>query len=77
MEPNLNLRGLVVQEGGESEPISDNSTVEISPNVTRTSIMGGFGCPLPISDAGFPEPMMSNQEIVKKFAELENANRTQ
>jgi hypothetical protein len=63
--------------GGESEPISDNSTVEISPNVTRTSIMGGFGCPLPVSDAGFPEPMMSNQEIVKKFAELENANRTQ
>ena len=63
--------------GGESEPISDNSTVEISPNVTRTSIMGGFGCPLPVSDAGFPEPMMSNQEIVKKFAELENTNRTQ
>ena len=63
--------------GGESEPISDNSTVEISPNVTRKSIMGGFGCPLPISDAGFPEPMMSNQEIVKKFAELENTNRTQ
>ena len=63
--------------GGESEPISDNSTVEISPNFTRTSIMGGFGCPLPVSDAGFPEPMMSNQEIVKKFSELENANRTQ
>ena len=63
--------------GGESDPISDNYTVEISPNVTRTSIMGGFGCPLPVSDAGFPEPMMSNQEIVKKFAELENANRTQ
>ena len=63
--------------GGESEPISDNSTVEISPNVTRKSIMGGFGCPLPISDAGFPEPMMSNQEIVKKLAELENATKVQ
>ena len=56
--------------GGESHLISDNSTVELSPNVTRTSILGGFGCPLPISDAGFPEPMMSNQEIVKKFSEL-------
>ncbi|MFZ0647244.1 MAG: hypothetical protein WAM27_03380 [Nitrososphaeraceae archaeon] len=63
--------------GGESEPISDNSTVEISQNVTRKSIMGGFGCPLPVSDAGFPEPMMSNQEIIKKLAELENATKVQ
>jgi hypothetical protein len=63
--------------GGEAIPISDNSTVEISPNVTRKSIMGGFGCPLPVSDAGFPEPMMSNQEIVKKLAELENATKAQ
>jgi hypothetical protein len=64
-------------EGGESAPVSDNSTVEISSNVTRKSIMGGFGCPLPVSDAGFPEPMMSNQEIVKKLSELENATNTQ
>lgn len=63
--------------GGESAPVSDNSTVEISPNVTRKSIMGGFGCPLPVSDAGFPEPMMSNQEIVKKLSELENATKVQ
>jgi hypothetical protein len=63
--------------GGESAPVSDNSTVEISPNVTRKSIMGGFGCPQPVSDAGFPEPMMSNQEIVKKLSELENATNTQ
>jgi hypothetical protein len=63
--------------GGESAPISDNSTAEISPNVTRKSIMGGFGCPQPISDAGFPELMMSNQEIVKKLAELENATKVQ
>jgi hypothetical protein len=39
--------------------------------------MGGFGCPLPVLDAGFPEPMMSNQEIVKKLAELENATKAQ
>lgn len=63
--------------GGEATPISDNSTVEISPNVTRKSMMGSFGCPLPVSDAGFPEPMMSNQEIVKKLAELENATKAQ
>jgi hypothetical protein len=63
--------------GGESAPVSDNSTVEISPNVTRKSIMGSFGCPLPVSDAGFPEPMMSNQEIVKKLSELENTTKVQ
>jgi hypothetical protein len=63
--------------GGEVTPISDNSTVEISPNVTRKSIIGGFGCPLPVSDAGFPEPLMSNQEIIKKLAELENATKAQ
>lgn len=40
-------------------------------------MMGSFGCPLPVSDAGFPEPLMSNQEIAKKLAELENASRTQ
>jgi hypothetical protein len=63
--------------GGEAAPVSDNSTVEISPNITRKSIMGSFGCPLPVSDAGFPEPLMSNQEIVKKLVELENATKTQ
>jgi hypothetical protein len=63
--------------GGEGTPISDNSTVEISPNVTRKSMMGSFGCPQLLSDAGFPEPMMSNQEIVKKLAELENATKIQ
>jgi hypothetical protein len=63
--------------GGEGTPISDNSTVEIAPNVTRKSMMGSFGCPHPLSDAGFPEPMMSNQEIVQKLAELENTTRTQ
>ena len=63
--------------GGEGTLISNNSTVEISPNVTRKSMMGSFGCPRPLSEAGFPEPMMSNQEIVQKIAELENVTRTQ
>jgi hypothetical protein len=63
--------------GGEGAPISDNSTVEISPGVTRKSIIGSFGCPLPVSDAGFPEPLMSSNEIVKKLAQLENVTRLQ
>jgi hypothetical protein len=63
--------------GGEAEPISDNSTVKISENVTRKSMIGSFGCPLPRADAGFPEPYMSNNEIVKKLTQLENATKTQ
>jgi hypothetical protein len=38
---------------------------------------GSFGCPQPISEAGFPEPMMSNQEIVKKLAEIGNVTKVQ
>ncbi len=63
--------------GGEGTLISNNSTVEISPNVTRKSLMGSFGCPQPLSEAGFPEPMMSNQEIVKKLAEIGNITNVQ
>jgi hypothetical protein len=63
--------------GGEGTLISNNSTVVISPNVTRKSMMGSFGCPQPLSEAGFPEPMMSNQEIVKKLAEIGNVTKVQ
>ncbi|MGC2561494.1 MAG: hypothetical protein WA326_00660 [Nitrososphaeraceae archaeon] len=63
--------------GGEGTLISNNSTVEISPNVTRKSMMGSFGCPQPLSEAGFPEPMLSNQEIVKKLAEIGNVTKVQ
>ena len=63
--------------GGEGTLISNNSTVEISPNVTRKSMMGSFGCPQPLSEAGFPEPMMSNQEIVKKLAEIGTVTKVQ
>jgi hypothetical protein len=63
--------------GGEGTLISNNSTVEISPNVTRKSMMGSFGCPQPLSEAGFPETMMSNQEIVKKLAEIGNITKVQ
>jgi hypothetical protein len=63
--------------GGEGTLISNNSTVEISPNVTRKSMMGSFGCPQPLSEAGFPEPMMSNQEIVKKLAEIGKVTKVQ
>ena len=63
--------------GGESEPMSDNSTVQISEGVTRKGMVGGFGCPQSKTDAGFPEPFMSNNEIVNKLEQLENATKIQ
>jgi hypothetical protein len=63
--------------GAESEPMSDNSTVQISEGVTRKGLTGGFGCPQSKTDAGFPEPFMSNNEIVNKLEQLENATKTQ
>jgi hypothetical protein len=59
--------------GGEETPISDNSTAQLSEGVTRKSIMGSFGCPLPRSDAGFPEPYMSNLEIQEMLSRSENS----
>ena len=78
-EGNRNLLYILsgIKKGGEGTLISNNSTVEISPNVTRKSMTGSFGCPQPISEAGFPEPMMSNQEIVKKLAEIGNVTKVQ
>jgi hypothetical protein len=58
--------------GGEKTPISDNSTVQLS-GVTRKSIIGSFGCPLPRTDAGFPEPYMSNVEIQEMLSRSENS----
>jgi hypothetical protein len=58
--------------GGDATPISDNSTTQLSQGVTRKSIMGSFGCPLPRADAGFPEPYMSNVEIQKMLSRSEN-----
>jgi hypothetical protein len=59
--------------GAEETPISDNSTTQLSQGVTRKSIMGSFGCPLPRTDAGFPEPYMSNVEIQKMLSRSENS----
>jgi hypothetical protein len=54
---------------GEAE-VADNSTVQISEGVERKGIEGGYGCPLPLSEAGFPEPYISNHEIVMALEQL-------
>jgi hypothetical protein len=55
----------------EGEPLSDNSTVQIYDDVIRKAMLGSFGCPQPITDLGFPETYLTNNEIVKKLNELE------
>jgi hypothetical protein len=49
---------------------ADNSTVQISEGVVRKGIEGGYGCPAPLSEAGFPEPFVSNNEIVTTLEQL-------
>ncbi len=55
---------------GEAGAAADNSTVQISEGVVRKGIEGGYGCPAPLTDAGFPEPFVSNNEIVTTLEQL-------
>lgn len=50
--------------GGESAP-SDNSTVDISENVVRKALQGGFGCPG--VRVGFPEPHISQYDLSQQL----------
>jgi hypothetical protein len=49
---------------GEEGP-SDNSTVQISDNVVRKALLGGFGCPE--DRIGFPEPYVSNYQMSQEL----------
>lgn len=55
---------------GEAGAAADNSTVQISEGVVRKSVEGGYSCPAPLTDAGFPEPLISNNEIVTSLEQL-------
>jgi hypothetical protein len=57
---------------GEAGAAADMSTVQISEGVVRKGIEGGYGCPAPLTDAGFPEPFVSNNEIVTTLEQLRN-----
>lgn len=57
---------------GEAGDVADNSTVQISEGVVRKGIEGGYGCPAPLTDAGFPEPFVSNNEIVTTLEQLQS-----
>jgi hypothetical protein len=55
--------------GGEAAQ-PDNSTVEISENVVRKALIGGFGCPS--ERIGFPEPYLSQYEISQELNRTSN-----
>jgi hypothetical protein len=57
---------------GEAGAAPDNSTVEISEGVVRKGIEGGYGCPEPRSDLGFPEPYVSDHDLVMALEQLRN-----
>ena len=49
----------------EGEGNQDNSTKQISEGVTQKSQTGAFGCVTARTDASFPEPYISNNEIMQ------------
>jgi hypothetical protein len=55
---------------GEAGAAADSSTAQISEGVVRKGIEGGYSCPAPLTDAGFPEPFVSNNEIVTTLEQL-------
>ncbi len=57
---------------GEAGAAPDNSTVQVSEGVVRKGMEGGFGCPAPLSDAGFPEPLVSNFDITTRLDQLQS-----
>lgn len=57
---------------GEAGDVADNSTVQISEGVVRKGIDGGYGCPAPLTDVGFPEPFVSNNKIVTTLDQLQS-----
>jgi hypothetical protein len=59
-----------VPGGVEGEELQDNSTKQILEGVTLKAQRGGFGCPSSRADAGFPEPYVSNNELVNMINEL-------
>ena len=61
---------------GEAGDVADNSTVQISEGVVRKGIDGGYGCPAPLTDVGFPEPFVSNNEIVTTLEQLQSQTQS-
>jgi hypothetical protein len=57
---------------GEAGAEPDDSEVQISEDVTRKGIAGGYGCPESRSEIGFPEPYMSNNEVSAALRQIQS-----
>lgn len=56
---------------GEAGAAPSTTTEQISEGVVRKGIAGGYGCPESRSDAGFPEPYMSNNEMATSLGQIQ------
>jgi hypothetical protein len=56
---------------GEAGAAPSNATEQISEGVVRKGIAGGYGCPESRSDAGFPEPYTSNNEMARSLQQIQ------
>lgn len=57
----------------EAEGNQDNSTKQVSEGVTQKAQRGAFGCITARTDASFPEPYISNNEIVNMINQTGNS----
>ena len=62
--------------GGAQEGAQENVTKLISEGVTLKAQRGGFGCPASRADAGFPEPYVSNNELMSMIKELQKGQNS-
>jgi hypothetical protein len=70
---NVSLSYQCTPGGFEEGKPQDNSTKQISDGVTLKAQRGGFGCPSSRADAGFPEPYISDNELVNMIKELQKS----
>ena len=62
--------------GGVQEGAQENATEQISEGVTLKAQRGGFGCPASRADVGFPEPYVSDNELVSMIKELQKSQNS-
>ncbi len=56
---------------GDAKGEGNDTKVTLSPNVVRTHLGGGFGCPEPRALFGFPEPAPDSSALTARISALE------
>jgi len=62
--------------GPHVENTQENSTKQISEGIVLKADRGSFGCPSSRTDAGFPEPYVSDNELATMVKELQNSKNS-